>query len=186
MGKWLRRAILSVCICGLMIWLVFEYSFKNTGDIVTITVSQAPSPLLTPTEAEAIWDSIQSPLPTLVSEQQFDALQTAMSAAHLYLSEDSQNDEPHVILQRKVQLKEFPELGFGEVTLGSEPPMELIVLEGDFDANKLGLGTTLQLDRARYLVLVFDLNSRSAIVTRLSASEEEMAPLLKLQNEVKQ
>jgi hypothetical protein len=101
------------------------------------------------------------------------------------LSENSQNDEPHVILHRKIELKEFPELGFGEVTLGSEPPMELIVLKGNFDANKLGLGAALQFDGARYLVLVFDLDSRSAIVTRLSASEEEMAPLLKLQNEAK-
>lgn len=187
MSKWLHRAVLlAVCICGLVIWLVLESPLRNTGDIVTTTVSQAPSPLLTPTEAEVIWDSIQSPLSTPVSEQQFDALQTAVNAAHLYLSENSQNDEPHVILHRKVELKEFPELGFGEVTLSSEPPMELIVLEGNFDANKLGLGTTLHLDRARYLVLVFDLNSRSAIVMRLSASEEEMAPLLTLQNEVEQ
>lgn len=167
-------------------WLVSEFSFKDTGDIVTSTVSQVPSPLLTPAEVKVIWDKIQSPLPTPVSGQQFDALQTAVNAAHLYLSGNSRENEPRIILRRKIELREFPELGFGEVTLGSEPPMELIVLEGDFDAGKLGLGTTLNLDRARYLVLVFDLNSRSAIVTRLSASEEEMAPLLKLQNEVKQ
>lgn len=160
-------------------------AFESNGNIVTTTVLQAPSPLLTPTEAKGIWDSIQSPLPTPGTEQQFDALQTAMNAAHLYLSENSQNDEPHVILHRKIELKEFSELGFGEVTLGSEPSMELIVLEGNFDANKLGIGAALQFDGARYLVLVFDLDSRSAIVTRLSASEEEMAPLLKLQNEVK-
>jgi Tol biopolymer transport system component len=160
-------------------------AFESNGNIVTTMVFQAPSPLLTPTEAKGIWDSIQSPLPTPVTEQQFDALQTAMNAAHRYLSENSQNDEPHVILHRKIELKEFPELGFGEVTLGSEPPMELIVLKGNFDANKLGLGAALQFDGARYLVLVFDLDSRSAIVTRLSASEEEMAPLLKLQNEAK-
>lgn len=186
MGKWSRRAILAIFICGLMTWLVFEFSFKNTGDVVITRTSQAPSPLLTPTEAKVVWDNVQSPLPTPVSEQQFDALQTAVNAAQLFLSENSREDEPRIILHRKVELREFPELGFGEVTLGSEPPMELIVLEGDFDASKLGLGTTLNLDRARYLVLVFDLNSRSAIVTRLSASAEEMAPLLKLQNEIKQ
>lgn len=186
MGKWSRRAILAICICGLVIWLVFEFSFKNTGNVVTTMISQAPSPLVTPTEAKVVWDNVKSPLPTPVSEQQFDDLQIAMNVAQLFLSENNQKYEPRIILHRKVELREFPELGFGEVTLGSEPPMELIVLEGDFDASKLGLGATLNLDRARYLVLVFDLNSRSAIVTRLSASEEEMAPLLKLQNEVKQ
>lgn len=174
--------MLAVCVCGLLIWLAFEFSFKKTGDVVTNTVSQTASPPLTPTAAEVIWDEVQSPLPTPVFEQQFDALQTAVNAAQLFLSENSQEVEPRIILHRKVELREFPELGFGEVTLGSEPPMELIVLEGDFDANKLGFGTTLNLDRARYLVLVFDLNSRSAVFTRLSASEEEMAPLLSSAN----
>jgi hypothetical protein len=57
-----------------------------------------------------------------------------VNAAHLYLSGNSRENEPRIILRRKIELREFPELGFGEVTLGSEPPMELIVLEGDFDA----------------------------------------------------
>lgn len=185
MGKWSRRAILAICICGLVIWLVFEFSFKNTGNAVTTMISQAPSPLLTPTEAKVVWDNVKSPLPTPVSEQQFDALQIAMNVAQLFLSENNQKYEPRIILHRKVELREFPKLGLGEIALGSEPPMELIVLEGNFDANKLGLGA-LQLDEARYLVLVFDLNSHSAIVTRLSASDEEMAPLLNLQNEIEQ
>ncbi len=81
MDKWLRKAVLAVCICGLMIWLVIEFSFKNTGNIVTTTVFQAPSPLLTPTEAKGIWDAGNKVLKEGVSKKDADEMKKKLEAA---------------------------------------------------------------------------------------------------------
>jgi hypothetical protein len=136
--------------------------------------SSLNSPIATATTQ---WGPLRSPLPTSV--EPFDPERFVMAGvAEAFPSVDG--TQPEILLRRRVTAEEFPKLGLGRPHMSSEPPMELFLLKGNFDTTKFGLSNKAGLTVVKYIVLVIDLNTRSATYTGLSENGEDIKTLLSL------
>lgn len=145
--------------------------------------SQLPgmtSPIPQPRPSAAMLGELISPLPAAVKDPTFNVRAAAITAIQLYFS--GENKEFQILLQRRVTSSELSALGVTQVNSLQEPPLELVLLQGEFDTNSMGRGALGQ--PAKYLVFVFNLDTRT--ITSMSAliKGDTIQPLLDLAAQV--
>jgi hypothetical protein len=75
---------------------------------------------------------------------------------------------PQVVLNRRVTVASLEQFGFGTIAMPvNPPPLQLVILKGDFDASGVLPGMTTQLS-AEYIGYVFDLYAGSLNSVRVS------------------
>lgn len=152
--------------------IVALLAFRNPPSLSPVASMSSPLPTAT-----VQWDPLRSPIPTPL--EPFDLEEFVMKGvAETFPSVDG--TQPKILLHQRITSKEFPELGLGQPYMNPEPPMELFLLEGNFDTTKFGLSNKAGLTAAKYIVLVIDLNTRSATYTGLSVNGDDIKALLNL------
>lgn len=171
-------------ISGILLIVVVATAYKIVDTSVlappadggrgALSVSPLPSPTIGPTP---VLDALLSPLPTPISEAAFDARLAALSLTeHTFPSIGDKM--PEILLHRSVTAKEFPELGLGVANMDPEPPMEMILLKGQFDISSFGMSSKAGFNTAEYILLVYDMNARAANVVILSGDGKDLEPIL--------
>jgi hypothetical protein len=134
---------------------------------------QSPSSLATPTVAttEILW-----PTPT----RELNAVEAALAFTKEALP--VLNSTPKVILTRSITYKDYPMLGLGNFSpsTGSQPALQLVLLQGAFDTSKYGVGTKLPFATAAYVVIVYDLDHKSITHVTVSEKGTEIKQLLNM------
>jgi hypothetical protein len=90
---------------------------------------------------------------------------------------------PEVILTRPITYEEYAEFGLGNFNPGGQaPPLELLLVKGDFDTSKPGPGK-VGFARANYIVYVYDLEHKSITHITVAGDPERIRKLLELAGE---
>ena len=113
-------------------------SFTDLATLDMAQVAAGVSPLPQPQPTVIILGELISPLPTPVQELPFDVRAATSTAVQLYFP--TKGKEFQILLQRKVKSSEFPLLGLDRVSFLQESPMELVLLQGEFDTTSMGGG----------------------------------------------
>ena len=134
---------------------------------------QPPSNLVIPAVTPA-----ETPLAT--SARELSAVDAALAFTQQALP--TLSGTPKVILTRSITYKDYPKLGLGNFSpsTGSQPALQVVLLQGAFDTSKYGMGTRLPFAAAAYVVIVYDLDHKS--ITHITVSEKgtEIKQLLNL------
>lgn len=128
------------------------------------------------------------PTERLATQTTFEKLPEIVNSALAYTEKNlpSRGISPTVVLTRTITLKEFPDYGFGQVHFGGEePPMFLVLLQGDFDTSNFGIGNKVSFNRASYVAYVFDLDTNSLVHISLSVDGKKFEKLLNSASESK-
>ncbi len=129
---------------------------------LVVSPMQSLSSLAAPTVTPA-----ETPLPAPTKE--LNAVEAALAFTKQVLPTSG---TPKVILTRSITYKDYPMLGLGDFSPGngSQPALELVLLQGAFDARTYGVGAKLPFASAAYVVIVYDLDHKS--ITHVTVSEK--------------
>jgi hypothetical protein len=142
----------------MVVGCVSQQAFQSPVVSPMQPLSSLASPTVTPAD---------TPLPTPTNE--LNAVEAALAFAKEALPTFS--GTPKVILTRSITYKDYPKLGLGNFSssTGSQPALQLVLLQGAFDTRNYGLGTKLPFVTAAYVIIV------TTLITRAS----RMSPYLK-------
>ena len=122
--------------------------------------------------------TVTSPLPTPTKE--LSAVEAALAFTQQALP--ALSGTPKVILTRSITYKDYSRLGLGNFSpsTGSQPALQLVLLQGVFDTSKYGMGTKLPFTTATYVVIVYDLDHQSITHVTVSENGTEIKTLLSM------
>jgi hypothetical protein len=122
----------------------------------------------------ALESPLQSPVPTPTHEV------TPTEAALQFVGQvlPSKSGQPQILLTRSIRFKDYPELGLGRFTPGSDPPLELVLLKGNFDTSNYGATQKVPFKQASYVVIVYDLEHKAITNVTVSVNGDELKNLL--------
>lgn len=153
--------LIAVAAIAVTIWL--SRSFMLVGSRTVISPTHSP---------------LESPLPTPVERKEIDVVKLAIDYSNANLPDS--DGQPEVVLVRPLSASEFPELGLGTVGFGgSEPPMKLVLLQGDFKSKGFGVGNKVSFERASCILIVLDLNTGMAFDVTIAENCAEFDKLIK-------
>jgi hypothetical protein len=132
----------------------------------------------TNSEQIALQSPLQSPLPT--PSHEVTPTEAALEYVRQFLP--SKSGQPQILLTRSIRFKDYPELGLGKFTpaAGSDPPLELVLLKGNFDTSNYGVTQKVPFKQASYVVIVYDLEHKAITNVTVSVNGDELKNLLKM------
>ena len=151
--------------------------YSGTSPIATPVASPmpAPSPFLSPLATPP-----SSPTPGSGPEKSVPELMLEYTQQRF----PSKSGSPQVILTRSITFSEYPEFGLGHFNPGGqEPPLELVLVKGDFDTSNYGVGQKVGFSSVNYIVYVYDLQHKSITHITVTEHPEQISALLQLAGE---
>jgi hypothetical protein len=161
-----------LALCGILVILVIQ-----EPRAIVYPLSKAPTTPEAATELPLWYSPLDSPLPTPISIEPFDTIQTAISVTNELFP--SISGFPEVIYSNSITSDQFPSFGLDEHNFGaSPPPMSFALVYGNFDTTDFGVGNKVSFNQARYIGYVFDLNTRSVMIVSISGNGEKFHQIL--------
>ena len=121
-----------------------------------------------------------SPSSLVTPTKELSAVEAALAFTQQALP--ALNGTPKVILTRSITYNDYPNLGLGNFSpsSGSQPALELVLLQGAFDTSKYGMGAKLPFATATYVVIVYDLDHKSITHVTVSKKGADIKQLLNM------